>query len=186
MYQPINTGILAFGLSGRVFHSPFIQAHPGFRLNAVTERRHKKANQYYPGIKSYTTTEELINDNELELIVVITPNNTHFEFAKRALATGKHVHIEKPCTTSLSEAKELFAIGKTLQRKIMVYQNRRWDSDFQSVKYVLETGKLGKLIEVHFRFERYNYNAGFTSFKTPEPGSGIVYGLVPHLLDQAI
>lgn len=186
MYQPINTGLLSFGMSGRIFHAPFIQAHPGFRLNAVTERHHKKANQFYPDIKSFQTTEELINLKELELIVINTPNHTHFKYAKQALRVGKHVLVEKPFTTSLSEAQELLQLGKEVQCKVMVYQNRRWDSDFKSVKNVVQSGKLGKLIEVHFRFDRYNNNAGSQTLKTPAAGSGIVFGLMPHLLDQAI
>ncbi|MHB1178347.1 MAG: Gfo/Idh/MocA family protein, partial [Daejeonella sp.] len=150
VYQPINTGLLAYGMSGRIFHAPFIHTHPGFRLNAVTERHDKKANQFYPDIKSYKTTDELINEKSIELVVVNTPNNTHFEYAKQALMAGKHVLVEKPFTTSLSEAKELFKLGKKVQRKVMAYQNRRWDSDFKSVKNIVESGKLGKLIEVHF------------------------------------
>lgn len=186
MCQPINTGLLSFGMSGRIFHAPFIQAHPGFHLNAVTERHHKKANQFYSDIKSFQTTEELINLKELELIVINTPNHTHFKYAKQALRAGKHLLVEKPFTTSLSEAQELLQLGKEVQCKVMVYQNRRWDSDFQSVKNVVQSGKLGKLIEVHFRFDRYNNNAGLQTLKTPAAGSGIVYGLMPHLLDQAI
>lgn len=184
-YQSINTGLLAFGLSGRVFHAPFIQSHPGFKLVSVTERSHKKANHHYPEIKSYETIEQVINTKEIELIVVNTPNYTHFEFAKQALHAGKHVIIEKALTISLSEAQTLFNLGKTLRRKIMVYQNRRWDSDFQSVKNVVESGRLGDLIEVHFRFDRYTNDLSSAS-KTHAAGSGIVYGLMPHLFDQAI
>lgn len=186
MYHSINTGLLAFGLSGRVFHAPFIQKHPGFKLHSVTERNKKTAKYTYPDIRSYESTAQLIHDREIELIVVNTPNNTHFEYAKQALKAGKHVLVEKPFTTTLSEAQELFKLGKKVQRKMMAYQNRRWDSDFKSVKNIMESGKLGKLIEVHFRFDRYNNDAASETLKIPIPGSGIVYGLMPHLLDQAI
>lgn len=186
MYQPINTGLLAFGMSGRVFHAPFIHTHPGFLPYAVTERHHKRAGQVYKDIKSFWTIDELINLNELELIVVNTPNHTHFEYARKALIAGKHVLVEKPFTTTLSEARELFQLGKKVQRKVMVFQNRRWDSDFQSVSSIIRSGVLGKLIEVHFRFDRYNSDAGARMNKTIEAGSGIAYGLMPHLLDQAI
>lgn len=186
MYQTINTGLLAFGMSGRVFHAPFLHAHPGFQLCAVTERHNKKAGQFYSGIKSFQTTDELINLKNLELIVINTPNHTHFQYAKQVLRAGKHVLVEKPFTTSLSEAQELLQLGKEVQRKVIAYQNRRWDSDFQSVKNVAQSGKLGKLIEVHFRFDRYINNVGLQTLKTPAAVSGIVYGLMPHLLDQAI
>ena len=186
-YQPINSGLLSFGMSGRIFHAPFLHSHPGFIFKAVTERHDKKAHQFYPDLKSYQTTDEHINDHELEFIVVNTPNNTHFEYAKQALMAGKHVLIEKPVATSVAETKELFDLAKKLNREVMVYQNRRWDSDFQSVKYIVENAKLGKLIEVHFRFDRYKTNIEPKPFKEdPIPGSGLAYNLGPHLLDQVI
>jgi scyllo-inositol 2-dehydrogenase (NADP+) len=186
-YQPINTGLLAFGMSGRLFHAPFLDTHPGFRFCGVTEMHQKNVNQLYPNVKSYDTIEDLIQDRKLELIIVNTPNNTHFEFANQALLAGKHVLIEKPCATSVAETKKIFATAKTAHRHAMVYQNRRWDSDFLSVKNIIESGRLGKLIEVHFRFDRYKPNIESKAFKeNPIPGSGLAYNLGPHLLDQAI
>lgn len=187
MDQPIRTGLLAFGMSGRIFHVPFLTTNPAFSLEAVAERHTKKAKAFYPDLKSYDTTEELINDPELELIVVNTPNNTHFMLAKAALQAGKHVLIEKPCAPTAAEAKELFDLGREMNREVMVYQNRRWNSDFMVVKEVLEMGQLGKLIEVHFRYDRWRPAIGPKVFKeTPIPASGILYDLGPHLLDQAI
>ncbi|MGI4022053.1 MAG: Gfo/Idh/MocA family oxidoreductase [Janthinobacterium lividum] len=187
MDQPIKTGLLAFGMSGRLFHAPFIHANPGFSLDAVAERNIKKAAQYYPQIKSYDTLDEVINDPELELIIVNTPNYTHFELAKQALQAGKHVLIEKPMAATSAEAKELFDLGREVNREVFVYQNRRWDSDFKSVKEVLETNQLGKLIEVHFRYDRWRPEIGPKAFKEkPMPASGILYDLGPHLLDQVI
>ena len=186
-YEPIRTGILSFGMSGRLFHAPFLDSHPGFSFRSVTERHQKKVNQSYPNVKSYDTAEALIGDSELELIVVNTPNNTHFEYAKQALLAGKHVLIEKPLATSVDEATELFHLGKKLDLSVMAYQNRRWDSDFQSVKHVVESGMLGKLVEVHFRFDRYKVAIEQKAFKEePIPGSGLAYNLGPHVLDQVI
>ncbi len=187
MDQPIKTGLLAFGMSGRIFHAPFLNAHPGFSLDAVAERHTKKAAQIYPNLKSYDTLEEVINHPELELIVVNTPNFTHFELAKAALLAGKHVLIEKPIAATTAEAKELFDLGRQVNREVLVYQNRRWDSDVLSVKQVLDTGKLGKIVEVHFRYDRWRPEIGPKAFKeTPMPASGLLYDLGPHLLDQAI
>lgn len=186
-YEPINAGLMSFGMSGRIFHAPFLHYHPGFTFYASTERHHKKVNQFYPAVKSYDTTDALIQDPDLELIVVNTPNNTHFDYARQSLLAGKHVLIEKPFATSVAETKELFDLAKELNLEVMAYQNRRWDSDFQSVKYILENGKLGKLVEAHFRFDRYKMNIEQKPFKEePIPGSGLAYNLGPHLLDQVI
>jgi scyllo-inositol 2-dehydrogenase (NADP+) len=187
MDQPIKTGLLAFGMSGRIFHAPFLAANPAFSLDAVVERNTKKAKQFYPDIKSYDTIDELINDPTLELIVVNTPNYAHFDHAKAALEAGKHVLIEKPIAAIAAEAKALFDLGRRLDREVLVYQNRRWDSDVMAVKQVLETGELGKIVEVHFRYDRWRPEIGPKVFKeTPMPASGLLYDLGPHLIDQTL
>lgn len=186
-YQPIKTGLLAYGMSGRLFHAPFIHAHPGFRFSAVTERSQKKVNQFYSGVTSYNTVDDLMNDPSIELLIINTPNNTHVDYAKQALKAGKHVLIEKPLATSVDEAKELYALAEKEKRYIMAYQNRRWDSDFLAVKNIIESNHLGKLIEVHIRFDRYKPTIEAKKFKEePISGSGLAYNLAPHVLDQAL
>lgn len=187
MNHPINTGLLAYGTSGKLFHAPFLHAHPGFRLFSVTERHQQLAVANYPEIKTYATVDEHLRDPEVELIIINTPNNTHFDYGMQALMVGKHILIEKPFATSALEARALFELGKKLNLKVLVYQNRRWDSDFLSVKQVLDSGSLGRLVEVHFRFDRYRLAIGPKKFKeTAVPGSGLLYDLGPHLVDQAI
>jgi scyllo-inositol 2-dehydrogenase (NADP+) len=187
MENQIVTGILSYGMSGRLFHAPFVDTHGGFRFYAVTERNEKKAALRYPDIISYSSVDDLIADPKVELVIVNTPNNTHYEFSKKALLAGKHVLVEKPFAATSAEAKDLFDISKKVNRKIMVYQNRRWDSDFQSVKAAIESGTLGNLIEVYFRFDRYRREISKKAFKeTPLPASGLSYDLGPHLLDQII
>lgn len=187
MDQPIKTGLLAFGMSGRIFHAPFINVNPAFSLDAIVERNTKKAQQFYPKIKSYDTVDELINDPTLELIIVNTPNFTHFDLVKAALQAGKHVLVEKPIAATSAEAKILFDLGRSVNREVLVYQNRRWDSDVMAVKQVLKTGSLGKLVEVHFRYDRWRPEIGPKAFKeTPMPASGLLYDLGPHLIDQTL
>lgn len=187
MQNPIVTGILSYGMSGRLFHAPFVDSHKGFNFYAVTERTEKKSQIRYPEVISYNSVEELIADPEIELVIVNTPNNTHYEFAKKALFAGKHVLVEKPFAATSAEAKELFDLARTVNRKVMVYQNRRWDTDFQSVKTAIEGAELGKLIEVHFRFDRYRREISKKAFKENLlPASGLSYDLGPHLLDQVI
>ncbi|OCX50789.1 oxidoreductase [Mucilaginibacter sp. PPCGB 2223] len=188
MSKPIIAGIMSYGMSGRIFQAPFLEAHPGFRLKAVTERSKKTAVQRYPDIISYDSIDELLNDAEIELIAVNTPGNTHYDFAKRALQAGKHVLVEKPAAATAAEVKELHDLGRAQGKQVFIYQNRRWDSDFQSFKQIIESGKLGKLIEVTLRFDRYNPVLSPKVFKEAAntQANGLVYDLGPHVLDQAI
>lgn len=187
MNTVITTGLMAYGMSGKLFQGPFLAAHPGFKLHAVTERNQKNAEKDFPGIISYDTTAELIADEAIDLLVINTPNNTHYEYAKQALNSGKDILVEKPFTTTVAEAEEIFELAKSLGKKVFVYQSRRWDSDFNTVKRVIESGKLGKLSEVHFRYDRYKAAIGVKAFKEqPVAASGLQYDLGPHLLDQVI
>ncbi len=188
MSKPIITGIMAYGMSGRIFHAPFIATNPAFKLKAVVERHEKKAAKTYPDIISYNAIDDLLSDDEIELIIVNTPNYLHFEHAKQALHAGKHVLIEKPCAAKVAEVKELYDLGRKLNLHVMVYQNRRYDSGFLSTKEVIESGKLGELIEVHFRLDRYKAAIGPKLFKEKKdmPAAGLVYDLGAHLVDNAI
>lgn len=174
-------------MSGKVFHAPFIDKHPGFKLHAVTERTQKKAAADYPEIISYDTIEDLIADEQIELIIINTPNYTHYDYAQKCLKAGKHILVEKPFTATSAEAKALFRLAESLGKKIFVYHNRRWDSDCTSIQKVVESGQLGQINEVHYRFDRYRKAIGPKTFKEePHPASGLLYDLGPHLLDQAI
>jgi len=183
----ITAGLLAYGMSGKVFHAPFLHTHNGFNLKAVVERSNKNAANDYPEITSYNSVDELLNDSEIELVVVNTPNNLHYEHAKAALLKGKHILVEKPFTATSTQAKELFELADKSGKQIFFYQNRRWDSDFASVKKVLASGKLGKLNEMHLRYDRYRNTIGPKAFKEKAiEASGLLYDLGPHLLDQVI
>jgi len=187
MTKQIVTGILSYGMSGRVFHAPFIHTHPEFQLYAVVERSVKKAVERYPNVISYDNVVQLVDDPQVELIIVNTPNYLHYEHTKLALEAGKHVLVEKPFAATPEQAKELFELGKKNNCKVMVYQNRRWDSDFQTVKKIVQDGVLGNLIECHFRFDRYRKEISVKKFKEePFPASGLSFDLGPHLLDQVI
>jgi len=187
MKKPIKTGILSFGMSGKLFHSPFLETHEDFELTAVVERSVKKANLLYPYIKSYDTIDELLADPSIELVVVNTPNATHFDFAMKALKAGKHVLLEKPVTTTSVQAKLLYQEATKQKRCLLPYQNRRFDSDFLSVKKMIDSGKLGRLAEVHIRYDRFRTTISPKVAKeSPGPGGGLMWDLGPHLLDQAI
>ena len=184
---PISTALLAYGMSGKVFQAPFLTAHPGFALQAVAERTAQRMRHDYPAIRSYPSVAALLADSSIELEVVNTPTNTHFELASQALRAGKHVLLEKPVATSVAQMQQLWALAKQQGRHLLAYQNRRGDSDFGAVRRVVESGQLGQLIEVHFRFDRYKPGLNTKRFKeAPGPGAGLLYDLGPHLLDQAL
>lgn len=185
---PIQTGLLAYGMSGRIFHAPFLEAHPAFTLRAVVERSRKQMQQTYPHTISYDSVADLLRDPAIELVVVNTPNDTHFELACEALRAGKHVLIEKPVGTTAANIEALFALGREMDRQVFGYQNRRWDSDFLAVRQVVESNQLGQLIEAHFRFDRYKTAIHTKVFKEEPttPGSGLHFDLGPHILDQVI
>ena len=175
-------------MSGRIFQAPFLSTHPGFKLKAVAERSKKIMAASYPDIISYDSVEELLNDAEIELIVVNTPGYTHFNLAMQALKAGKHVLIEKPAVATVAQVEALYRLAHKKGLKVMVYQNRRWDSDFLAVKQVIESGRLGKLVEISIRFDRYNPKLSPKKFKEDAalPPNGLVYDLGPHLIDQVI
>lgn len=185
--QRINTGILSFGMSGRVFHAPFIYTNDNFDFTAVVERTKKTAKEIYPDVKSYDSVSDLLADDSIELVIVNTPNYTHFEFAKESLEAGKHILLEKPAVDNLDQLEKLSEISEKTGKKIFFYQNRRYDSHFMQVKEIIESGQLGKIIEAHIRFDRYNMELGPKEFKENSQyvSSGVAYDLGPHVLDQA-
>ena len=185
--QPLNTAILSFGMSGQVFHAPFVQVHPDLNFYAVWERSKNLAEQKYPGVKTFRELPQLLADPSVELVIVNTPTHTHFEYARKALEAGKHVIVEKAFTTTVDEAEELDTIAKQQGLILSVFQNRRWDSDFKTVKKIVDEGILGQIVEAEFHFDRFNQNLSPKTHKeTPNPGAGIVYDLGPHIIDQAL
>ncbi len=183
----IKTGICSYGMSGKLFHAPFINAHPGFELSAIVERHKNDSRERYPAAKLFRSVEELYADKELQLIVVNSPTHLHYEQGKMVLQSGKHLVIEKPFTVTVKEAEELTAIASTNDLFLSVYQNRRYDGDYRAVKDVLEKGLLGELREVEIRYDRYRPTFGGKLHKEGNmPGAGILYDLSPHLVDQAI
>ena len=184
---PIKSVILSFGMSGRVFHAPFIHLHPGFELVGILERTKSESINFYPDIKIYRSLEEILTDETIELVIVNTPTATHFDFTRRVLEAGKHAVVEKAFTTTLSEAIILKELAEKNSLQLSVFQNRRWDSDFKTVKKIVKEGWLGEIMEVEFHFDRFKDELSPKAHKeTPAPGAGILNDLSPHLIDQAL
>lgn len=183
----IKVGLAAYGMSGRVFHAPFISTNPHFELTAVTERSKELSRERYPDVRIARSIEELLSMDDLDLIVVNTPDSTHFEYARLALLAGKHVIVEKPFTETEEDGEELVALAAEKGLMLSVYQNRRWDSDFLTVKDILAKGLLGHLVEFESTFPRYrNFIKPDTWKETGKEGGGLTYNIGSHLVDQAL
>jgi len=184
--EKIKTALLSYGMSGKVFHAPFLHANPKFELVGSWERSKKLIQQDYPNTKSYASFDEVLKD-DIDLVIVNTPVETHFEYAKKALLSKKHVVVEKAFTTTVSEAEELHKLAKSKGLKLSVFQNRRWDSDFKTVKNIFSKNILGDLVEAEIHFDRYNpYLSPKNHKETANPGAGILKDLGPHIIDQAL
>ncbi|MGX5818604.1 Gfo/Idh/MocA family oxidoreductase [Chitinophaga lutea] len=187
MSNPIKTGLCSYGHSGYAFHAPFIHVNPGFELTAVVERSKHLAQQRYPYTKILPSVEALIADPSIELIVVNTPNGTHYEYSKAALLAGKHVVVEKPFTVTVAEGEELVELAKKQKKMLSVYQNRRYDSDYKIVKHVVEDDLIGDVLEVEFHYDRFKEELSYKKHKElSTPGTGVLYDLGSHLIDQAL
>ena len=187
MEKIINTALCSFGMSGRVFHAPLVYLLPGYKLYAVWERSKQLSKEVYPDVIIHTSYEELLNDEAIELVIINTPNYTHYEYAKKALLAGKHIVVEKPFTITSSEGKELIALAKEKNKIISVFQNRRWDSDFKTVKKVVQEKWLGDIVEAEIHFDRYKEELSPKLHKeVPGPGTGLLYDLGSHIIDQAL
>ena len=185
--KKIKTALLSYGMSGKVFHAPFLKLHEGFELIGSWERSKKLIQDDYPETTSFPTIESILEDDTIALVVVNTPVATHFEYAKKALLAGKHIIVEKAFTTTVAEAEELVALAKEKNVKLAVFQNRRWDSDLKTVQKVLNDQLLGEIVEAEFHFDRYNPSLSAKSHKeTANDGAGVLKDLGPHLIDQAL
>lgn len=183
----IKTALCSFGMSGKVFHAPFIKANPGFEFTAVLERTKNIAEGIYPGVKTYRNLNEMLADESFELVIVNTPIATHFEIAEACLNAGKHVVVEKLFTSTYEEAEALIKLAKEKNRLLSVFQNRRWDSDYLTVKKIVVENLLGEIVEAEFHFDRFNKTLSYKKHKeTPGPGAGILPDLGPHIIDQAL
>ncbi len=183
----IRTAILSFGMSGRVFHAPFIALDPQFELVGIWERTSSASLEFYPKIHIYRSLEEVLEDATIDLVIVNTPTYTHYDFCKKVLLAGKHAVVEKAFTNTVAEAQELDQIAQEKGLKLSVFQNRRWDSDFKTVKQVIDQGLLGQIVEAEIHFDRFKEELSPKLHKEiPGPGAGVLYDLGPHLIDQAL
>ena len=183
----IKSAVLSFGMSGQVFHAPFLTTNPGFEFYGVWERSKDIAAHKYPGVTTFRNLEDLLADENIELVIVNTPNAAHYEHAKASLKAGKHVIVEKPFVVTVTEADELIALASEKKLLLSVYQNRRYDSDYKAIREIVAKGLLGKIVEAEFHFDRYKEVLSPKVHKElPGPGTGALYDLGSHIIDQAL
>lgn len=186
--QLVKAGLCAFGMSGKVFHAPFLKEHPGFFISAVVERSKEESKEKYPEATIYHSVEEMLKNADIQLVIVNTPVQTHYEYAKKALEAGKNIIVEKPFTVNVAEAEELVKLAEEKGLFLSVYQNRRFDRDFLQVQKILTEGKLGNIKEAEIRFDRFRTTpSGKQHKENPDQiGSGSLHDLGAHLVDQAV
>jgi predicted dehydrogenase len=183
----LKTGLIGFGLAGQAFHAPVIRGVPGMELACILERSGTRAQEKYPDVRVVRTLEELLADEQIQLCVIATPNESHFDLARRCLLAGRNVVLDKPFAIRVQDAAELSRLAKEQNRLLSVYQNRRWDGDFQTVKKLVESGVLGRIAEFESRFDRFRLQTNPGAWREREaPGSGVFFDLGPHLIDQAL
>lgn len=186
--QLVKAGLCAFGMSGKVFHAPFLKDHPGFFISAVVERSKEESKEKYPEATIYRSVEEMLQNVDVELVIINTPVQTHYEYARKALEAGKNIIVEKPFTVNVEEAEELVKLAEEKGLFLSVYQNRRFDRDFQQVQKILSEGKLGNIKEAEIRFDRFRTTPSGKQHKEnpDQTGSGSLHDLGAHLADQAV
>lgn len=182
--RPLNAGLIGFGLAGRVFHAPLIAAVDGIHLATVVTSRKDEVGKRYPSAHVVASAQELFDDPAIDLVVVATPNESHFDLAARALDAGKHVVIDKPFACTAAEAEALMA--RAAGRILTVFHNRRWDSDFLTLKRLTAEDALGEVFYFESHFDRFRPNLKGGWREQEGVATGIWYDLGAHLIDQAL
>jgi scyllo-inositol 2-dehydrogenase (NADP+) len=181
-----NVAIIGFGLSGRYLQAPFFETNPNFNLTTIVSAN-QNPKEFYPNVQVAKSIDEVLADATIDLVSICSPNETHFDYTKRALLAGKHVLVEKPFTAKSKEAIELISLAKTQHKVLTVFQNRRWDSDFLTVKKLVEEKRLGEILNFEIHFNRFKPSLNIKKWKEINTAtSGVLYDLGAHIIDQTI
>lgn len=181
----VGVGIIGFGLATRVFHAPFISAVPGLSLRTIVQRRGDEAKSAYPHVRIERNVEAMLADPAIQMVVVATPNETHFDLAGQALSAGKHVVIDKPFAATSAQARQLIELAEEKKLVVAPFHNRRWDGDFLTVRKLLQAGTLGRLVTFESHFDRFRPIPRENTWKeAANPANGMLFDLGPHLVDQ--
>jgi scyllo-inositol 2-dehydrogenase (NADP+) len=184
----VRVGLIGFGLAGQAFHAPVIRGVPGMELACILERHTSNAKQRYPEVRVARTLDEMLSDKTINLCVVATPNDSHFSYTKACLEADRDVVVDKPFTPTLAEAEQLVRLAAQRRRLLSVYQDRRWDGAFLTVKKLVAAGAVGTVLEYEARFDRFRLDAKPNAWreKAEYPAAGVLWDLGPHLIDGAL
>ncbi len=186
MQTEINVALVGYGFVGKVFHAPLIAHTPGLHLHTVVSSDPAKVLADYPDVRVVADLETACAGDAIMLVVIASPNASHAPLAHVALARGKHVVVDKPFTLDLAEARAVVAHATEARRIVSVFQNRRWDADFLTLRSLIDSGVLGEVSEFHSHFDRYRPDVPDRWRERDQPGSGLWHDLGPHLLDQTL
>ncbi|HEX5243433.1 MAG TPA: Gfo/Idh/MocA family oxidoreductase [Tepidisphaeraceae bacterium] len=182
----IRVGLVGFGMAGRIFHAPLISSVEGLELAAVLERNSDRAAERYPGISTYRSVDELLADTSIKLIVIATPNSTHFPIAMKTLEAAKSVVIDKPVALSSSEIAQLAELAGGIGLHLFPFHNRRYDSDFLTIRKVMGDHLLGRMVHFESNFDRWRPGLSSRAWKEEADEGGILLDIGTHLVDQAL
>jgi predicted dehydrogenase len=186
MKGSIRVGLVGYGMASKRFHAPLITAQEGFSLVAVASRDADKVHADWPSVPVESTPQALFARDDIDLVVIPTPNATHYSLVSEALAAGKHVVVDKPFTVTLDEARKLCDQAAKAKRLLSVFHNRRWDSDFLTVRNLIDSQSLGRIVHFESHFDRFRPDVAQRWREDPAPGAGAWFDLGSHLLDQAL
>src|SRR5258708_2699732 len=174
----IDIGLVGFGFAGRIFHAPIISAVPGLRLRAILQRSDDDAGTLYPDAQVVKSMDQLLDIGEIKVVVIATPNVSHYPLVKQCLLAGRDVVVDKPFTTTHAEAAELVDLAKGLGRLLTVYQNLRFNGDFRTIRNLVESGSLGRIVLYEAHFDRYRADLRPGAWReAADAGSGVFFDL---------
>ena len=187
MTQYLNTAILGYGKSAKQFHVPLLKSLSGFKVTTVLQRSKDDAKEDFKQINIVRNLKDVLKDDSIDLVIITTPNHLHFEQAFSCLNADKHVVVEKPFTITSEQSEKLIRVARERERVLTVFQNRRWDGDYLTLRKIIKEDRLGTLLEFESRYDRFRRLKKNEVWKeTGIEGSGILYDLSPHLIDQAL
>ncbi len=186
MKPVIHVGILSFGMSGKVFHAPMLHVNPGYAIEKIMQRSGNSALDQYPYVKIVREIDEIIQDPSIDLVLVNTPDHTHYDFASRALEAGKHVVVEKPFVLDVKEGEALIELAGKKKKVLTVFQNRRWEGDFLTVRSIIDQKLLGRLVEYEAHFDRFRNFIRDSWKEKSDNKTGTLFNLGSHLIDQVL
>lgn len=186
MHQSIKVGVVGFGYAASTFHIPLLRSNPGFELSAISTSQPDKVRLALPGVKIFDSPDKLFAQTGIDLVIIPTPNDSHFPLARQALQAGKHVVLDKPFTLTVAEAEALIVLAEKHKCILSVFHNRRWDSDFLTLRQLIENKQLGNISHFESHFDRYRPLVRDRWREDGKAGSGLWFDLGSHLLDQTL